>query len=58
MTRLTVLNLMFNQLCDLPMSIGKCEGLGTLGSGITIAQNPIQNQEMLAKYQIGTDHLF
>jgi hypothetical protein len=58
MTRLTVLNVMFNQLQDLPMSIGYCVGLAKLGSGITIAQNPITNEAMLEKYQLGTDHLY
>jgi len=58
MTRLTVLNLMFNQLTDIPISLGLCDGLAQLGSGITIAQNPIENEKMLAKYQMGTDHLF
>jgi len=32
--------------------------LAQLGSGITIAQNPIENEKMLAKYQMGADHLF
>jgi len=58
MTRLTVLNIMFNQLQDLPISIGYCVGLAKFGSGITIAQNPITNEAMLAKYQLGTDHLY
>jgi len=58
MTRLTVLNLMFNQLKDLPITIGFCVGLAKLGSGITIANNPIENPDMWKKYQIGTDHLF
>jgi len=33
-------------------------GLAKLGSGITIAQNPITNEAMLEKYQLGTDHLY
>eukprot|EP01112_Ceratiomyxa_fruticulosa_P021984 TRINITY_DN7930_c0_g1_i1.p1 TRINITY_DN7930_c0_g1~~TRINITY_DN7930_c0_g1_i1.p1 ORF type:complete len:619 (-),score=165.17 TRINITY_DN7930_c0_g1_i1:9-1865(-) len=57
MTRLVVLNLMDNQLGDLPLSLGYCIGLGKLGAGISIARNPIQSEEMIAKYQIGTDHL-
>ena len=35
-----------------------CVGLAKLGSGITIAQNPITNEAMLEKYQLGTDHLY
>jgi len=58
MTRLTVLNLMFNQLPELPMSLGFCVGLGKLGSGCSIANNPIENPDMWRKYQMGTDHLF
>jgi hypothetical protein len=57
MTRLCVLNVSDNNLKDLPLSIGYCIGLGKLGAGINIDRNPIDNEKMLAKARIGTDHL-
>jgi hypothetical protein len=57
MTRLCVLNVSDNQLKDLPLSLGYCIGLGKLGAGINIDRNPIENEKMLAKAKIGTDHL-
>jgi Leucine-rich repeat (LRR) protein len=57
MTRLVRLNLASNQLADLPMSIGYCGGLGQLGAGINISQNPIDSAEMVKKFKVGTDHL-
>eukprot|EP01114_Cavostelium_apophysatum_P019521 TRINITY_DN6317_c0_g1_i1.p1 TRINITY_DN6317_c0_g1~~TRINITY_DN6317_c0_g1_i1.p1 ORF type:complete len:779 (-),score=216.56 TRINITY_DN6317_c0_g1_i1:53-2389(-) len=57
MTRLCALNVSDNQLVDLPLSIGKCISLGKLGSGIRLDRNPIKSQQMLIKFNIGTDHL-
>eukprot|EP01119_Soliformovum_irregulare_P024172 TRINITY_DN8602_c0_g1_i4.p1 TRINITY_DN8602_c0_g1~~TRINITY_DN8602_c0_g1_i4.p1 ORF type:complete len:524 (+),score=192.07 TRINITY_DN8602_c0_g1_i4:1296-2867(+) len=57
MTRLTRLNLADNKLSDLPMSLGHCIALGKLGSGINITRNPIESSEMMAKFEIGPDHL-
>jgi len=57
MTRLVILNLSDNKLEDLPMTIGYCDGLGKIGSGINIDGNPIKSKDMLAKFNIGVDHL-
>lgn len=57
MTRLVVLDVNTNKLSDLPVSLGRCIGLGKLGAGINCAANPIQDEALLAKYRIGTDHL-
>ena len=34
-----------------------CPGLAKLGSGVTMDRNLFQSKEMMAKYNIGTDHL-
>ncbi|KYQ92640.1 C2 domain-containing protein [Tieghemostelium lacteum] len=57
LTRLVVLNIMDNKLTDLPVSIGSCIGLGKIGAGINIVGNPIQSEEIIAKYKIGNDQL-
>ena len=57
MTRLVVLNLSDNKLSDLPVSLGLCYGLAKLGAGIQVERNLIQDQTLLQKYKIGTDHL-
>eukprot|EP01116_Phalansterium_solitarium_P002113 TRINITY_DN11963_c0_g1_i1.p1 TRINITY_DN11963_c0_g1~~TRINITY_DN11963_c0_g1_i1.p1 ORF type:complete len:355 (-),score=124.12 TRINITY_DN11963_c0_g1_i1:29-1093(-) len=57
LSRLVVLNLSDNLLTDLPVSIGLCQGLGQIGSGINLDRNPIQDSSMLKKWKIGTDHL-
>eukprot|EP01105_Mastigella_eilhardi_P013524 TRINITY_DN3083_c0_g1_i6.p1 TRINITY_DN3083_c0_g1~~TRINITY_DN3083_c0_g1_i6.p1 ORF type:complete len:497 (-),score=125.74 TRINITY_DN3083_c0_g1_i6:667-2130(-) len=57
MLRLAQLNVMDNQLRDLPLSLGYCSGLGEVGSGIGLSRNPIDDTEMLRRYQIGPDYL-
>ena len=57
MSRLVVLNLSDNQLDDLPLTMGYCQGLGKLGAGINLSRNPIKSEQMLAKWNVGTDHL-
>jgi len=53
MSRLVSLNLSDNKLQDLPISMGNCTHLDT----VLIERNPIRDQELLKKYEIGTDHL-
>lgn len=57
MTRLTLLNVADNQLKDLPLSIGMCRGLGRLGAGINISRNPLKDQILFEKFNVGPDHL-
>jgi len=52
MSRLVSLNLSDNKLQDLPVSMGNCTHLDT----VLIERNPIRDQELLKKYEIGTDH--
>jgi len=53
MSRLVTLNLSDNMLVELPMSMGKCVQLQT----IQLERNKIEDEELIAKYKIGTDHL-
>lgn len=57
MTRLCNLNLADNELTNLPMSIGLCQGLDRLGAGFNIDRNPITDEKMLKRFAVGTDHL-
>jgi Leucine-rich repeat (LRR) protein len=57
MTRLCNLNLADNELTNLPMSIGLCQGLDRLGAGFNIDRNPIGDEKMLKRFAVGTDHL-
>jgi len=57
LTRLVSLNVQDNKLKDLPITIGLCSCLGQVGYGINMARNPIQDRDMLEKYNIGADHL-
>jgi len=52
MSRLVNLNLSDNKLIDLPVSIGNCKVLNS----IYIDRNPIQDKEMITKYNINIDH--
>ena len=56
--RLAILNVSGNKLHDLPLSSGLLEGCTELGLGISIAQNPIDDREMLKQSGIGADRLF
>jgi hypothetical protein len=58
LTRLTVLDVSQNQLHDLPLSIGRCVGLDSVGARLDIAGNPLTNATLIAKAELGTDHLF
>jgi hypothetical protein len=53
MSRLVSLNLADNQLTDLPLSMGACVHMDSC----LLERNPIKDQELLRKYNIGTDHL-
>jgi Leucine-rich repeat (LRR) protein len=53
LTRLVTLNLADNQLTDLPLSMGKCESMDSC----QLERNPIKNERLMEKYQMGTDHL-
>jgi hypothetical protein len=45
-------------LMQLKLSLCICrQGLDNLGSGYNIDRNPIQDEKILAKFQVGTDHL-
>jgi len=57
MTRLVTLNVQDNKLKDLPITIGLCNCLGQIGYGINMARNPIEDKNMIEKYEIGADHL-
>ena len=57
MTRLCSLNVADNALKNLPMSIGLCQSLDNLGAGFNIERNPIEDEKLLARFQVGTDHL-
>jgi hypothetical protein len=53
MSRLVELNLSDNLLTDLPLSMGNCVNLGK----VILERNQIKDEELLRKYNIGTDHL-
>jgi Leucine-rich repeat (LRR) protein len=53
MSRLVSLNLADNQLTDLPLSMGACVHMDSC----LLERNPIKDQELMRKYNIGTDHL-
>lgn len=57
MTRLCSLNVADNALKNLPMSIGLCQSLDNLGAGFNIERNPIEDEKLVARFQVGTDHL-
>jgi Leucine-rich repeat (LRR) protein len=57
MTRLCSLNVADNALKNLPMSVGLCQALDHLGAGFNIERNPIEDEKMIQRYQVGTDHL-
>ena len=57
LTRLCLLNLCDNRIQELPISLGYCISLSKIGSGILIDRNNINDQEILHKAKIGTDHL-
>jgi Leucine-rich repeat (LRR) protein len=52
LTRLVTLNLADNEIKELPISMGRMLNL----ANIYLERNPIQDEELLAKYRIGTDH--
>jgi len=53
LTRLSKLTLADNLLVDLPVSMGHCRGLRWLD----LSRNPIRNEKMLERANVGTDHL-
>jgi len=53
MSRLVSLNLCDNKLTDLPVSMGACVHLDS----VILDRNPLQDPELVRKYEIGTDHL-
>ena len=56
--RLAILNVSTNKLRDLPISAGLLEGCTEVGLGISIAQNPIQDRDMVKESGVGSDRLF
>jgi len=52
MSRLVSLNLADNKIQELPVSMGNCTHLDT----VLLERNPIKDQELMRKYEIGTDH--
>jgi hypothetical protein len=57
MTRLCSLNVADNALKTLPLSAGLCQALDNLGAGFNIERNPIEDEKLMARFQVGTDHL-
>jgi hypothetical protein len=53
LTRLSKLTVADNLLVDLPVSMGHCRGIRWLD----LSRNPIRNQKMLERANVGTDHL-
>jgi Leucine-rich repeat (LRR) protein len=52
LTRLVTLNLVDNEIKELPISLGRMLN----SANIYLERNPILDEELLAKYRIGTDH--
>lgn len=53
LSRLVTLNLCDNNLRDLPISMGYCQGL----LHCYLDRNPIQDEKLLQKANMGSDHL-
>jgi len=53
MSRLVSLNISDNRISDLPLSMGQCQQLKTC----TLDRNPFENEQLMNKYRIGTDHM-
>eukprot|EP01125_Pyxidicula_operculata_P013496 TRINITY_DN4479_c2_g1_i1.p1 TRINITY_DN4479_c2_g1~~TRINITY_DN4479_c2_g1_i1.p1 ORF type:complete len:451 (-),score=104.43 TRINITY_DN4479_c2_g1_i1:62-1414(-) len=53
MSRLVSLNLSDNMLSELPVTMGSCVHMDSC----LLERNPLKDQEMMRKYNLGTDHL-